>query len=471
MTLRLAFSLFVMITSSVQASVDTALQQLPKGSRASLFVHSLSSGKTLLNHNSEQMIPPASTQKLVTALAAKLLLTDNYQFKTSLQRDGSDVVINFSGDPTLTEQNLSQLLQQAKQSGLHSIKGNLWLNDSVFTGYERGVGWPWDIMGIGYSAPSSAITLNQNAVMASIYTESNGKTRVHVPQHQSIEVNTSAISVSKSEKKSQFCDLELLTSPNNHYHLSGCLQQRSTPLPLKFAVQNTFLYSKHVVQRLLTDHNIQLEGDILQGVPTADFQPSESPLATHQSEPLSLLIKTMLKESNNLYADNITKTLGHIYYQQAGSFSNGTAAIKAILLQQANIDIELAVLADGSGLSRNNKMTAQQLSTVLSYIYRHNSELNLLDALPTSGVDGTLKYRASMRKAPILNAITAKSGSLFGSYNMAGFVNTKKGEILLFIQLIADYHPVKKLDNAPPVQSPIERFERDFYQSMINDTL
>jgi D-alanyl-D-alanine carboxypeptidase/D-alanyl-D-alanine-endopeptidase (penicillin-binding protein 4) len=471
MIFRFVPFLLLILNFSAYATVDNALKQLPDGSRASLMVQSLTSGDVIINHNSEQMIPPASTQKLVTALAAKLLLSDSYRYSTTIESYGNSLSINFSGDPTLTELDLSALLRQLKHSGLSNIKGNIWLNDTLFTGYERGVGWPWDIMGIGYSAPSSAITLNQNAVMASIYSDDNGTTRVHVPAHQPITATTSATSVSKTEQQTQFCDLELLTTPTNQYHLSGCLQHRDKPLPLKFAVQNTFLYSKQVIQRLLKEHNIKLQGDILQGRPAAPAQQNVSIVATHYSEPLPVLIETMLKESNNLYADNLTKTIGHSYYQQAGSFSNGTSAIKAILMDRAGIDIESAVLADGSGLSRNNKISATQLSHVLSYLYKHDSTLKLLASLPISGVDGTLKYRASMRKAPMSTAIRAKSGSLFGSMNMAGFVTTTNGETLLFVQLIADYHPIKRPDNAPPVQSPIERFEREFYLSMINEAM
>ena len=60
-------------------------------------------------------------------------------------------------------------------------------------------------------------------------------------------------------------------------------------------------------------------------------------------------------------------------------------------------------------------------------------QLNLIEAMPTSGTNGTLKYRQSMRKAPIQGNIIAKSGSLYGSYNMAGFGLDKKGKTKLSI--------------------------------------
>ncbi|MCV6004416.1 D-alanyl-D-alanine carboxypeptidase, partial [Escherichia coli] len=61
-------------------------------------------------------------------------------------------------------------LSLAKKNGLTRMNGDLWLDNSAFTGYDRAVGWPCDILGVCYSAPASSITLNNNCVQASIYT-------------------------------------------------------------------------------------------------------------------------------------------------------------------------------------------------------------------------------------------------------------------------------------------------------------
>lgn len=159
--------------------------------------------------------------------------------------------------------------------------------------------------------------------------------------------------------------------------------------------------------------------------------------------------------------------LGHLNYQQPGSFTNGTAAIKDILLKQADIDLSNAVLVDGSGLSRNNRMTANQMKSILQFIHKYDKELGLIELLPTSGIDGTLKYRNSMRKEPIKGSMKSKSGSLFGSYNMAGFVGLENKEPQLFVQFVADYHPVVAKEGATPVERPIDTFEKSFYQELI----
>ena len=143
-------------------------------------------------------------------------------------------------------------------------------------------------------------------------------------------------------------------------------------------------------------------------------------IASHHSAPLHELLDTMVKDSDNLYADNIAKTIGAKYFDQPGSFANGSKAIQAILKDEANIDLDRALIVDGSGLSRNNRMTASQMLEVLSYIYEHDDGLNLLATLPVSGQSGTLRYRQSIRQQPLQGRIQAKSGSLYGTYNLAG---------------------------------------------------
>ena len=450
---------------SITAFAYDPLNKLPDGSSTSLILGSLSGDLNEMDIDSGGFYPPASTLKLVTALAAKLELGDDFHYTTSIARSSKDAVISFSGDPTLQRDDLKSLLAQYAKSHSRTIKGNLYLDNSAYTGYQRAVGWPWDILGVCYSAPSSAMTLDSNCAQASIYTKDNGTTRVYIPAHYPIDVTTTAATVTRSGQKATQCDLELITTPNNTYKLSGCLVERKKPLPLKFAIQNPELYTYQVVTSLLKELKIQVKGDVVVG---KKAKVNKTILvASHRSEKLPELLDTMLKKSDNLIADNLTKTLGATFYVQPGSFNNGTEAIKQILQTKANIDLSKAQLVDGSGLSRNNRMTSQTMAQVLRYIWDNDQQLNLIEAMPTSGTDGTLKYRQSMRKAPIQGNIIAKSGSLYGSYNMAGFGLDKVGNPnSIFVQFVRDYFPEEQ-DPDKPVEAPITQFERAFYKDVV----
>ncbi|MGV3001325.1 serine-type D-Ala-D-Ala carboxypeptidase [Vibrio sp. E150_018] len=438
---------------------------LPSEARVGLIAKSPSS--TFLRQNSDQLFPPASTLKLITALAAKIELGDDFRYSTQLEQHDKDLVIRFSGDPSLTSADISQLL---KSANISTINGDLILDNGAFTGYEKAVGWPWDILGVCYSTPSSAITLNGNCVMASIYTNADGSTRVFTPKHQPVNVSTAATAITRKQQKEQYCDLELTTTPTNHYRLSGCLVKREQPLPLNFAIQNVFLYASETLHQILDKQGIKLKGSIkLATTIRAKEEQAQNTkvLAKHLSVPLPVLLEHMLKDSDNLYANNLTKTLGEHYFNQAGSFANGTEAIKQILKKQAKIDLSNAVLEDGSGLSRNNRVTPNQLYSVLKFIKVNDNKLDFIRLMPIAGIDGTLKYRSSMRKAPIKGNIVAKSGSLFATHNMAGFVlNDQSEPSTIFVQLVTDYHPKNNTDTIPP----LTQFEQAFYQNLIKAT-
>ncbi|WP_333913064.1 serine-type D-Ala-D-Ala carboxypeptidase [Vibrio coralliirubri] len=450
---------------SVNAFAYPPLDKLPDGSSTSVILESLKGDSNKMNSNSDSFYPPASTLKLVTALAAKLELGDDFHYTTSIVRSGNDSIILFSGDPTLQREQLKSLLAQYAKSQSRTIKGNLYLDNSTFTGYQRAVGWPWDILGVCYSAPSSAMTLDSNCAQASIYTKDNGSTRVYIPAHYPIDVTTTAATVTRSGQKATQCDLELITTPDNAYKLSGCLVERKKPLPLKFAIQNPELYTYQVVTSLLKELKIEVKGDVI--ISKKAKADKTTLVASHNSEKLPELLDIMLKKSDNLIADNLTKTLGATFYVQPGSFNNGTEAIKQILLTKANIDLSKAQLVDGSGLSRNNRMRSQTMAQVLRYIWENDQQLNLIDAMPISGTDGTLKYRQSMRKEPIQGNIIAKSGSLYGSYNMAGYGLDKAGKPnSLFVQFVRDYFPEEQ-DPDKPVEALITQFERAFYKDVV----
>ncbi|OLQ87069.1 serine-type D-Ala-D-Ala carboxypeptidase [Vibrio panuliri] len=460
--LLLASSIALFATNSIAYA---PLDYLPQGSRVSIAIEPLN-GETpyLTTSNRSQFFPPASTLKVVTALATKLALGDDFQFKTELASDQRDVVIRFSGDPTLQRKDLKQLLALGKQQGISRIRGDIWLDNSAFSGYERAIGWPWDIIGVCYSAPSSAVSLDENCVNASIYTNKNGSTRVYTPEHFPIYVSSTAITVSKQQQEQTRCDLELQVSPDNHYQLQGCLVERSKPLPLKFAVQDPALYTQRTVHSLLNELDIKLDGNIRIGSPPSNHY---QPLATHNSAKLPDLLRTMLRKSDNLIADNLTKALGAKYFSQAGSYNNGTQAIKQVILEQTGINLERNKITDGSGLSRNNRFTSEDMAAVLRYIWQHDKTLGLVDLMPTAGENGTLKYRSSMRNAPIKGQLVAKSGSVYGSYNMAGFGLDKSGQpTTLFVQFVADYLPNKKGDDKPTI-APITQFEQMFYQDVL----
>lgn len=456
--------LLLSLLSSTSQAADLKLQEtLPSGSQYGLFVQGLDAqGKAFMEHNADLLLPPASTLKVVTALAARLILEQGHRFETLLERQGNDLIIRFSGDPTLTRQHLHQLLLKLKtQQGNWQ---NLWIDDTAFAGQERGLGWPWENLGACYSAPSAAATLDANCVPVSVLSNAQpgDKVAVKIPAGRPIKIDSEALILSAQEKQNRHCDLDLNLGENNHYWLSGCWAQSKNPLVLKLAVQKPSAYSANMVAALLKAEGISLKGKVRIGKPPSG---ERQILARHQSAPIEVLIDLMLKRSDNLIADTLLKTLGAAWFQQPGSYRTGLLALRRVLKEKAGIDLGLAILEDGSGLSRSNRITPRLMAQVLAYIQKEDATLGLLKAFPVSGESGTLQYRASMNQPPLKGRYAAKTGTLFGAKNLAGIFTTAKGRKLVVVQFVTDYFP----RGAAKGPKPLHRFEQRLYNKLYSD--
>jgi len=442
-----------------QNLVAELLTLLPAGSEASVLVVDPKANKIVISHQAETLRPPASVQKLVTALAATLQLGADFTFTTDIEAKEQDVIFRFSGDPSLRRNDIRQLIGRLKNDH-NVIRGNVYLNGSAFNAFELADGWPWDNLGVCYSAPSSAMSLDDNCAVAKMIFKDKASTQLgfEISRDAPINIIENLDLLDGLEKR--YCNFKLMADNTNQYKLGGCIGRHEIPRFLSFAVQNMELYVAEMIRRELKHAGIELQGDIIR-----NDRATGKIIARHQSAPLSVLIDEMVKDSDNLIADNLLKTIGRNFYNEPGSFDNGVSAVKAVLKDKAGIDFSHAVLADGSGLSRNNRMTTQHIMQIVQYIYRH-PELNLMAAMAESGKSGTLRYRYSLRTDELRHRVKGKTGSLYGTFNIGGVLTAKTGKDLLFVQLVTNYHHP---DYHRHEKREIRRFERKFYQSLYNN--
>jgi D-alanyl-D-alanine carboxypeptidase/D-alanyl-D-alanine-endopeptidase (penicillin-binding protein 4) len=136
-----------------------------------------------------------------------------------------------------------------------------------------------------------------------------------------------------------------------------------------------------------------------------------------------------------------SKTLSREKYHQPGSFAQGVSIIKA-KLAEAKFDTSRLNIVDGSGLSRYNLISPAQLAALLNKIYFELSvSPELIYALPTAGIDGTLKARL----VNYLGKVRAKTGSMGGVSTLAGYLQTKSNKMLSFVIMLNGItEPVQK---------------------------
>jgi PBP4 family serine-type D-alanyl-D-alanine carboxypeptidase len=165
-------------------------------------------------------------------------------------------------------------------------------------------------------------------------------------------------------------------------------------------------------------------------------------------EPIEKMITNMNKVSDNLSAENTLKVLGTTMNGSPGSAKSGIFVVKRFL-SNLGIDTSKLSIVDGSGVSRYNLLSADQLVQFLAAMYKQPRIFPIFyNSLPLAGVDGTLARR--MTTYPAACNLRAKTGNLNGVSCLSGYVLTRDGEMLVFSMMMqnfitpsANYHQVQ----------------------------
>ncbi|WP_375083762.1 serine-type D-Ala-D-Ala carboxypeptidase [Providencia sp. SKLX074055] len=467
----LTFGITLASSQVLAIPIDEYKQHLPDGTNLALVAQKVGSNTPLIDYNAQQMALPASTQKVVTALAALLQLGPDYRFVTNFETSAKlnnntlsgDLVIRFSGDPTLTRQQIRNMANALKQIGIHKVDGDLIVDISAFASHDKAPGWVWNDMTQCFSAPPAAAIIDRNCFSVSLYPAERAgdmafiKTANFYPVNMFSEVKTLA----KGSPEARYCELDVVPGELNRYTLTGCLTQRSEPLPLAFAVQNGASYSGAIVKNELKTAGIELTGNVKKRTqPTTQSQV----LVKTESKPLHDLLKVMLKKSDNMIADTVFRTIGREYYGIPGTWRSGSDAVRQVLKQKAGIDLGNTVMVDGSGLSRHNLITPATMMEILQFIAKNDQQLDFISMLPLAGHDGTLRYRGGFDEAGVNGKVSAKTGALQGVYNLAGFITTASGQRVAFVQFISAYAVPQSQQRSRRV--PLVRFESRLYKDL-----
>lgn len=446
----------------------------------------------VFGYQMDEYFRPASTQKILTALAAMEYLGPDFHFETKLNvssksilsnkslivnngvLDG-DIEIAFQGDPTLKSYNLQNLISDSLvKAGVKKITGNIYLNYGYYSGHDYASGWSWDDLSKCFTAPPAAVIIDNNCISMKLTARTLGKTPIaDVPEGLPIVVDTSNVETVSAQEYYGGCSLEVDRNTQNVYILSGCIplqKGNAKPLGLSLAIQDPNTWGKDIIAKIIKKLDISIGGKIIsvrktQGVFTN--------YARYYSIPLKKIIATCLKRSNNLYADSIAKTIGSVYYKRPANYFMSVQAIRNIL-KKKGIELGNSTTIDGSGLSPHNYITPRQMLNVLSYIKKHDSRLNFISLLPVAGVSGTMSARGSVMKEPLLKNVAAKTGTLNGVANLAGFLTSKNGEIIPFVYFMNNLsynEKTRKLLEAHKITKPQYKHERKILEMIYHEKI
>lgn len=446
-------------------------------------VASLDTGRVLFEENANKLLRPASNMKLYTVSAALDRLSPDFRFTTSVyaavKPDAAGIVhgnliIYGRGDPSLAARfnngdyfkGIDDLATKIVGAGVKRVEGDLVGDETYFTGPQYGSGWEWEDLTWYYGAEVSALTVNDNALDLFVKPGFQiGAPAVVTtgPPDPLLTIANHVTTAAKGTKRTLTVQRGLGA---NTLELSGSIPLDDRGYTGGVGISQPALLFVYLLRAALAQHGVTIAGKsrtagagsspdlspcIARSAPArvetaqngAGANPCYFELTSLQSPPLSVVAAHTLKPSQNLYTELILRTLGKTVVTQTTSAANartseeaGIEVVKSFL-KDAGLSPDELVLTDGSGLSRNDMVSAEATVRLLTYMSRHKYAAVWRDALPIAGVDGTLRNR--MKGTVAENNLRAKTGSLSSAASLSGYVTSSAGEKLVFSIMVNNY--------------------------------
>ena len=399
----------------------------------SVLVRPVGSTENLYALNPQKLMLPGSAMKIITAAAAAERFGWDHRFETRIvttaaldsgMLDG-DLVIVGSGDPSISERSdhpgvLKLIAKQIHDAGVVHIHGGVIGDDDLFDDKGWGDGWTLDNMPYGYSAPVAALLYNEGSVDLVITagpTSGDPVAIVTRPEGSGLDVENHLVTVEETGTGR----LTLRRFPgSSKLIVQGQIPAKAAPFVRTASVDNPTRVFVAAFRDALVAEGVEVMGDIadIDDLPAKPQIAEARTVGTWQSPPLGEIINSMMKVSQNQYAEMLFNLIG------------GRTAVQEILRGWGLPD-DGYVIGDGSGLSRYNYVSSEILVRVLQRMQtdqRHTPAYR--NALPVAGRDGTLANRLAGTAAE--GRVRAKTGTVDNVRAIAGYVESANGELLVF---------------------------------------
>ena len=405
----------------------------------------------LLAWRAQEPMNPASVMKLLTTSAALDLLGPDFTWHTPVYGDGllkdgilhGNVYIQGQGDPTLVMERVWLLLRRLRQWGVEQIQGDIVLDRTAFDSEPQD---PAEFDGEPlrpYNVMANALLLNYRAWSAT-FTPDPNQAIAHV------QVSPSLLGVDVPTR------VPLSAGPCTDWH--GQLQA-NWQQPLQLGFKGSFPTScgervwsmaypdpQHYDAKLLSALWQSLGGQLQGTVRDGQVPSGLAPWFSQSSPPLAEVVRDINKFSNNLMAQQLFLTLS---WQATGHGT--TQASRQIMGQwwsdKLGSDPDRPLIDNGSGLSRQSRISAQALGRLLNHNWQQGAMPELLASLPWVGIDGTLKHLGQNLRSSSPSMSHLKSGSLQHVSAVAGVVRNPQGQYFVVVAVAnhehaANFHPV-----------------------------
>jgi len=439
-----------------------------------VLVVSLERGDTLFRHNATQAFAPASNAKLLTSLAALDRLGPDYRFRTYLLSDGAvrngvlegDLVLFGTGDPGFSQRfhrsrtgAFEELAQALADRGIRRIRGDLVADASFLPGPLRPPGWDPEDLDDHFAPGISALSFNENVVSFRLEPGAwaGAPPEVHtIPDGAGLPVVNRGVTVEGRPSPPVSLTRE---SPLDPFVVSGEIQRGGRDVWRAMTVQRPAYFTGTIFQGVLAEAGITVEGDIrLVEEPSRSLLPPSAlvapaagrsgprVLASWTSPPLLDYLEVVNKNSNNLFAELVFRTLGRDR-SGTGVAAEGARAVRESL-EAMEVDVRGLDQLDGSGLSEGNRVAPGTLVGLLTAAQDEPWWDAFWSTLPEAGRPREL---ARMYRTAAAGNLRAKTGTIAQVSALSGVVRSAEGEPLAFSILVngtPSPYRAKRVENA-----------------------
>ena len=400
-------------------------------SNVGVVVQEVGASRPWLIMNSHQPLNPASTMKLVTTYAALELLGPAYRWKTEAYLDGENLLLKGYGDPKLNYESFWMLLRNLRGRGLREIRGDVILDRSYFAPAPDA---PFDSeIYRPYNVAPDALLVNFKSLRFT-FLPNEGKVRVFVePALPGLEVlNSLRLADGPCPEGRAFRDLVGATfesKPRPRATFTGVYPAQCGEKDFNVALHAPEDYAAGMIRQLWAEMGGSWSGKVREGVVPAGARL----LYTHESEPLGETVRSINKFSNNVMARQLFLTLAAELVGTPALPENATRAIQQWLTLK-NIRAPELVLENGSGLSRNERISAGNMAALLQAAWKSPVMPEFVASLPVVAADGTMKKR--MRGERVAGSAHIKTGLLNEARAIGGYVLDRNGRRHVVVMII-----------------------------------
>jgi len=370
----------------------------------------------LLSVDPDEPRAPASNQKILVAAAALTLLGRDFHFETRIGLgEGGDLVVVGEGDPNLSgrlfggdpTKVLRAMARDVAGKGVKSVR-DVVLDASRFDKEYIHPDWPRDQLERWYCAPVAALVYNDSCWDVTVYP------RARPGAAARIEVQPSLLDpaiVNNCATSSAGNVVHLGHVEGSDFEIRGRVSMESKGVAASVTVRDPVRFFGDAFRAALLVEGVAVEGTVREG-----SLPGAREILVYRTD-LGRTLGVMLVQSQNLYAECVFKRLGQ------GSFASAAEALEGAL-RRLEVPTAGLVVRDGSGLSRENRVSARTIHGVLQAM---RDEPLFVESLAAGG-EGTLRKRYR----DLGPRVRAKTGTIDGVSTLSGYVTGREGGRYVF---------------------------------------